>query len=122
MALAAYQLTQGPPATAIDIDKVANVGFVAENAGTISKQNLVRMGLIDIKEEELLAIVELAMMLQSKDVANRHLITGVHTSVDASSGEEELPFWSRDLVTSHLESLRPHLFTSTRSNAAESSS
>jgi hypothetical protein len=122
VALAAHRLAQGLPATAIDIGKVVNVGFVAENAGTMSEQNLVRIGLIDIKEEELLAMVELAMIPQGHGVANGHLITGVHTSVDAGSGEEELPFWSRDPVVSHLESLRPHLSRSARSNAAESSS
>lgn len=122
VALASHRLALGLPATAIDIGKVLNVGFVAENAGTMSEQNLVRIGMLDIKEEELHAMVELAMMSQSQGVANGHLITGVHTTVDAGSGEQDLPFWSRDPVFSHLESLRPHLSKSARSNAADGSS
>jgi KR domain/Phosphopantetheine attachment site len=122
VALAAHRLAHGLPATAIDIGKVLNVGFVAQNAGTMSEQNLIRIGMMDIKEEELLALVELAMMPRSHGIANGHLITGVHTTVDATNGERELPFWSRDPVFSHLESLRPHLFMSQSNNEAKGTS
>jgi hypothetical protein len=123
VALAAHRLAMGLPATAIDVGKVLNVGFVAENAGTVSEQNLIKIGMLDIMEEELFAMVELAMMPQSNGVvANGHLITGVHTTVDAGSGEQDLPFWSRDPVFAHLESLRPHLSKSARNNATEGSS
>jgi short-subunit dehydrogenase len=122
VALTAHRLAQGLPATAIDIGKVASVGFVAENAGTMSEQNLVRMGFLDIREEELHTMVELAMMPRSQGVANGYMITGAHTTVDAGSTDQELPFWSRNPVFSHLENLRPHLARSARSNAAEGSS
>jgi len=122
VALTAHRLAQGLPATAIDIGKVASVGFVAENAGTMSEQNLVRMGFLDIKEEELHAMVELAMLPRSQGVENGYMITGAHTTVDAGSGDQELPFWSRDPVFSHMENLRPHLARSARGNAVEGSS
>ena len=43
-------------------------------------------------------------------------------TVDASDGEQELPFWSRDPVFSHMENLRPHLASSARRNAGEGTS
>jgi short-subunit dehydrogenase len=119
VALTAHRIAQGLPATAIDIGKVGSVGFVAENAGTMSEKNLVRMGFLDIQEEELHAMVELAMLPRSQGVANGSMITGAHTTVDAGSEEQELPFWSRDPVFSHMENLRPHLARSARSNAVE---
>jgi hypothetical protein len=67
-------------------------------------------------------MMELAMMPRSQGVANGYMITGARTTIDAGSGEQELPFWSRDPAFSHIESLRPHLARSARSNAGEGSS
>lgn len=123
VALAAHRVTQGLPATAIDLGKVLDVGFVAENTGTVSEQNLIKIGMKDIREEEFLAMMELAMMPQSHTIiANGYMITGVHTSIDPSSDEQELPFWSRDPVFSHLESVRPHLSKSARNGSMDGSS
>lgn len=123
VALAAYRNSQGLPATAIDIGKIASVGFVAENIGTMSEQNLVRIGMLDTSEKEFLAMVELAMMPQSHSVGNRHVITSLNLTANAGNGEQELPFWTRDPVFSHMECLRPHLVRSANSsNAAEGSS
>jgi acyl carrier protein len=112
VALAAHRRSLGLPATAIDIGKVASVGFVAENAGTTSERNLVKLGLLDISEDELLLMLETAMLPPSDDRAshmpNGHLLTGVSSSNDPAKGME-LPFWSRDPVFSHLDFVRPHL-------------
>jgi hypothetical protein len=70
--------------------QVGSVGFVAENAGTMVKQNLVRISFLDINEEGLHAMVELAMMPYSRGVANGYIVTGAHTTVDASRGGQEL--------------------------------
>ncbi|KFZ04628.1 hypothetical protein V502_10007, partial [Pseudogymnoascus sp. VKM F-4520 (FW-2644)] len=109
VALAAHRLGLGLPATAIDIGKVASVGVVAESADSTIEANLVRIGLKDIQEAELHAIIELAMLPNAVGVTNGHLITGAHTSLDPGADVADLPFWSRDPVFSHLDALRPHL-------------
>lgn len=109
VALAAHRLGLGLPATAIDIGKVASVGVVAESADSTIEANLVRIGLRDIQEAELHAIIELAMLPNAVGVTNGHLITGAHTSLDPGADVADLPFWSRDPVFSHLDALRPHL-------------
>jgi NADP-dependent 3-hydroxy acid dehydrogenase YdfG len=115
--LATHRQSLGLPASSIDIGKVANVGFVAENAGTTSEMNLLKLGLLDISENELLAMLELAMLPAKHDdkapgkggnMPNGHLLTGLSSSNDISKGDE-LPFWSRDPVFSHMSFVRPHL-------------
>jgi hypothetical protein len=109
VSLAAHRLGLGVPATAIDIGKVASVGVVAESTDSTIEQNLVKLGLRDIQEAELHAILELAMLPAAHGIANGHLITGAHTSIDPTADAGDLPFWSRDPVFSHLDVLRPHL-------------
>lgn len=109
VALAAHRLGLGLPATAIDIGKVASVGVVAESTDSTIEQNLVKLGLRDIQEAELHAIIELAMLPAAHGISNGHLITGAHTSIDPTADADDLPFWSRDPVFSHLDVLRPHL-------------
>ncbi|OBT78885.1 Type I Iterative Polyketide synthase (PKS) [Pseudogymnoascus sp. 05NY08] len=109
VALAQHRLGLGLPATAIDIGKVASVGVVAESKDTTIEENLIRIGLKDIQEAELHAIIELAMLPNAVGVTNGHLITGAHTSLDPGADIADLPFWSRDPVFSHLDALRPHL-------------
>ncbi|KAK4153322.1 hypothetical protein C8A00DRAFT_33947 [Chaetomidium leptoderma] len=114
VALAAHRRnTLHLPATTIDIGKVTGVGFVAENAGTVSEQNLVKLGMLDIQEDELLAMLEMAMLdRRAEDISipNGHIVTGVHsTNAADGAGEEELPFWGRDPVFSHMDFVRPHL-------------
>jgi len=111
VALAAHRRAMGLPATAIDIGKVAGVGFVAENTGSISEKNLVTIGMQDIQEDELLAILEAAMLPNDHPggVANGHIVTGVYPTSDPTRGAADLPFWSRNPVFSHLDFTRAHL-------------
>lgn len=124
VSLAAHRQSLGLPATAIDIGKVSNVGFVAENAGTTSERNLVKLGLVDISERELLAMIEAAILkpkdgtdvspIYSQDIPRGHLLTGCH-----STNETDLPFWSRDPVFGHMDFVRPHLKTKTSDTQSE---
>ncbi|KAL2170238.1 hypothetical protein VTG60DRAFT_5014 [Thermothelomyces hinnuleus] len=121
VALAAHRRKLGLPATAIDLGKITGVGYVAENAGTVSDQNFVKLGMLDIHEDEMLAMLEIAMMgprsesesesESSVSVPNGHLVTGVHSTNDAGPDGTgaELPFWARDPVFSHMDFVRPHL-------------
>ncbi|KFY26739.1 hypothetical protein V493_03909, partial [Pseudogymnoascus sp. VKM F-4281 (FW-2241)] len=122
VALAAHRLGLGLPATAIDIGKVASVGVVAESTDSAIEANLVRIGLKDIQEAELHAIIELAMLPNAVGVTNGHLITGAHTSLDPGADIADLPFWSRDPVFSHLDALRPHLARAADGSGGGSSS
>lgn len=111
VALAAHRRGLGLPAAAIDIGKVANVGFVAENAGTTSERNLIKLGLVDVHEDELLTMLGVAMLPPQEgdlSMSNGHLLTGVHSINDPMKGAE-LPFWSRDPVFSHMDFVRPHI-------------
>ncbi len=105
VALASHRRHLGLPATAIDVGKVAGVGFVAENAGSVSEQNLVRLGMLDIEEGELLAMLEMAMAESSSSIPNGHLVTGIHST----NGADCLPPWARDPVCCHMDFARPHL-------------
>ncbi|KAF2202683.1 phenolpthiocerol synthesis polyketide synthase ppsA [Delitschia confertaspora ATCC 74209] len=113
-ALSAYRNSLGLPATSIDIGKVTGVGFVAENAGTVSDTNLKKLGMLEIQEAELLAMLELSMKPRDQEgaIKNGHMITGVHSTVDLTVEGAELPFWGRDPVFSHMSFARPHLTTS----------
>lgn len=117
VALAKHRNSLGLPATAIDIGKVVGVGFVAENAGTMSEQNLVKLGMLNIQEDELLGMLELAILPREKGVANGHMITGIHSTIDTTKDDKELPFWSRDPVFSHMDYVRPHLRASTQNKS-----
>lgn len=113
-ALAKYRRSQlGLPGTAMDLGKIAGVGFVAESTGTNLDANLVRMGMPDISEAELLSMLELAIMNGTDTVTDQdqhHMVTGV-TEVAKHTGdttyEAEPPFWARDPVFSHLQYARP---------------
>ncbi len=113
VALAAHRRKLGLPAATIDIGKVSGVAFVAENEGTASEQNLVKLGMPDIQEDELLAMLEMAMMGGESEsdsavsMSNGHLVTGVHSTNDAG----ELPFCRRDPVFSHMAFVRPYLLS-----------
>ncbi|KAM7223551.1 hypothetical protein V8F06_001025 [Rhypophila decipiens] len=106
-ALAKYRRQHlGLPGTAIDVGKITGVGFVAERTGTVSDANLTRLGMPDISEAELLAMLELAMVNGSHtahDQDQHHVVTGVLDIVK----QTELPFWVRDPVFSHLHYTRP---------------
>lgn len=115
--LAAHRRSLGLAATSIDVGKVSNIGFIAENAGTQSELNLVKLGLVDQNELEVLTLLELAMQPTSHDerqpghggnIPNGHLLTGQSSTMDSLKGDE-LPFWSRDPVFSHMDFVRPHL-------------
>jgi len=112
VALAAHRRSLGLPATAIDVGKVAGIGVVAENAGSTSERNLVKLGLLDVNEDELLLMYEMAMLAPVGERAaympNGHLLTGVSSTNDPAKGVD-LPFWSRDPVFSHMDFVRPHL-------------
>lgn len=112
VALAAHRRTLGLPAVSIDVSKIVEVGHVAEDETGTSNRNVTQLGMVEVRPEELHCLLEMAMRPTdsdiNNDIPNGHLLTGVHSTNDAENGEE-LPFWSRDPVFSHMDFVRPHL-------------
>ncbi|RYP90975.1 hypothetical protein DL770_002891 [Monosporascus sp. CRB-9-2] len=100
-------------ASAYDVGKVVDMGYVVEDETGASGRNLNHLGMPDVHEAELLAILEKCMLLPpwsngNGDVPNGYVVTGIHSTNDPSQGVE-WPFWSRDPVFSHMDFVRPHL-------------
>ena len=112
VALAAHRRSLGLPAVSIDVGKVVEVGHVVEESAGTSMRNLTQLGVTEIREAELLCLIEMAMRPSESDIKtaipNGHLLTGIHSSNDPSKGVD-LPFWNRDPVFSHMDFVRPYL-------------
>ncbi|CAO2658326.1 Nn.00g060490.m01.CDS01 [Neocucurbitaria sp. VM-36] len=103
VALAKYRNGLGLPATAIDLGIVGDVGYVVEKA---AKKEKVRVQEFKhIKEEEMLALIELAI----REPMMGHIVTGLDSDLDMTRLEDSTPFFAKDPVLSHLDYLRPHL-------------
>jgi NADPH:quinone reductase-like Zn-dependent oxidoreductase len=123
VALAAHRRTLGLPAVSVDVSKIIEVGYVAEDETGASNRNLTQLGMVEVRPEELLCLLEMAMQPTSadtnNDMPNGHLLTGVHSTNDATKGED-LPFWSRDPIFSHMDFVRPHILKSKKGEKDES--
>lgn len=112
VALAAHRRALGLPGVSVDISKIIEVGYVAEDETGASNRNLTQLGMVEVRPKELMSLLEMAMRPTesdlNNDIPNGHLLTGVHSTNDASKGIE-LPFWSRDPVFSHMDFVRHHL-------------
>lgn len=108
VALAQYRNKLSLPATAIDLGIVGDVGYVVEKAA--KKEKLRVQEFKHIKEEEMLALIELAI----REPKRGHIVTGLDSDFDLKDWEQEdsTPFFAKDPVLSHLDYLRPHLHTS----------
>lgn len=105
------------PAVTIDVGKISGVGFVAENAGTVSDTNLKRTGWIDITEPELLSILDAAISTgrgSDGDDGSEQVVTGI-LDIEMPSASSELPTWTRNPILSHLDYARPHGIIQTES-------
>lgn len=111
--LAVHRRSLGLPATAYDVGKVVDMGYVVEDETGASGRNLNHLGMPDVHEAEVLAILERCMLLPpgsdgNGDMPNGYVVTGIHSTNDPAQGVE-WPFWSRDPVFSHMDFVRPHL-------------
>jgi len=107
VALAQYRNRAGLPATAIDLGIVSDVGYVVEKKDAGKKIQVQKF--THIKEGEMLALIELGI----REPMLGHLVTGLDSNLDSSefdaTATENIPFFARDPVLSHLHYLRPHL-------------
>ena len=103
VALAKYRNKCGLAATAIDLGIVGDVGYVVEHKDQGERRVKVQ-DFTHINEEEMLALIELGI----REPMLGHLVTGLDSTLDISASADELPFFARDPVLSHLDYLRPH--------------
>jgi acyl carrier protein len=100
-AFALYRQQLNLPAISLDLGVVLGVGYVAEN-----KQVQAQLGQISLHgmtENELLALIKVAIDEQSKSTYSHQLSAGI--GLEPSSGQvasEMLPFWANDPKFSHL--------------------
>lgn len=108
-ALAEHLRTLGRPATSIDLGLMLDIGLVAEEKNGMKRRNLERKGFVGMKEDEFLAILELAIQgLHQKDRAAQ-IITGIKTKSPSDEQESEpavdKPSWMSSPIFSHLSKL-----------------
>jgi hypothetical protein len=103
VALAKHRNGLGLPATAIDLGIVDDVGYIVERQEVGEKVRIHDWK--HIKEQEMLALVELAI----REPFMGHLVTGLDSENPISRTDDSAPFYAQDPVLSHLDYLRPHL-------------
>jgi NAD(P)-dependent dehydrogenase (short-subunit alcohol dehydrogenase family) len=76
-AFARWRTAQGLPAVAIDLGFVKAVGYVAENQGVAER--MAQMGYRQLKEQEVLRIIESAIRVPKRTIEESQIITGIGT-------------------------------------------
>lgn len=104
-AFAQFRVSQGCPATAIDLAAVSDVGYLAENT---ERRDMVMgaMGGEGVNEQELHALIAAAICRRMENSCSNHCITGL----DIAPGTQG-PSWMRE---SKFSSIRPSLETTTK--------
>jgi acyl carrier protein len=92
-AIARHRAGQGLPGVTLDLGVIQDVGHVAENKEL--GQQLERLGHMLIRENELLAMIESAILDAKRDISQSQVISGLGT------GQYDAP-WFRDAKFSHL--------------------
>ena len=95
-AFASYRVSMGLPASTIDLGAVTDVGYLAVRGRELQDQVRKVMG-AEIKEKELLAILDAAISGHVGKDSNCSTITGLQCT-----GNDAQNFWSRDPLFSHL--------------------
>ena len=104
-ALAAYRVSQGLPAVALDVGMIFGVGYVAENPEII--ESLKANGFIGIYEDEFLAMIQAAVTgktIRDKDTVTQ-VITGLGTGGIFEQNGSDLPYSFEDGKYAYLRLL-----------------
>lgn len=92
-AFASYRISQGLPATTIDLGAISGVGYLATNSEL--KQAMERQGFELTSPKRLMALIELAIRNPARPAQQAHIITGLGTwNEDSSLGALTLPMFS----------------------------
>jgi len=121
-AFALYRRQLNLPAISLDLGVILGVGYVARNQQV--QAQLDQISLKGIAENELLALIKVAIDEQSKPTYSHQSSAGI--DLEPSSDQltfATLPYWAHDPKFSHLrkQALSHHSSTGTRSNTTETS-
>lgn len=121
-ALCHWRRAHSLPAVAIDLGMMLEVGAVAEDESGLAQRNLERKGFVGMREQEFLAILEIAIMddthkQEQKTTSFGQMITGIEPRQPTSKEESaDEPTWKLLPVFSHLRKLNAR--TASTSSAA----
>lgn len=121
-ALCHWRRAHSLPAVAIDLGMMLEVGAVAEDESGLAQRNLERKGFVGMREQEFLAILEIAIMddthkQEQKTTSFGQMITGIEPRQPTSEEESaDEPTWKLLPVFSHLRKLNAR--TASTSSAA----
>ncbi|KAH8701065.1 hypothetical protein BGW36DRAFT_339021 [Talaromyces proteolyticus] len=122
-ALCQWRQARGLPAVVIDLGMMLDVGAVAEDESGLAQRNLERKGFVGIREQEFLAILEIAIMndthkKEQKDPALSQMITGIEPRPATDDADE--PTWKSLPTFSHLPKLSARVAITANTAGAQS--
>lgn len=97
-ALARHRATEGLPGVSLDLGMVRSVGYVAETKGVADR--MMKSGYQFIEEEEVLQLIEAAIMKTIRQQRSSQILIGIATGVGADWGVAP---WRHDLRFSGLK-------------------
>jgi hypothetical protein len=92
-AIARHRSVRGLPAVAIDLGMVRGVGYVAETDGVANR--LERMGFRAVDEEEVLHLIEAAILRPICRPTDAQILTGLHSHCNSRPRASNV-FWAED--------------------------
>lgn len=117
VALAQHRTQHSLPGLSIDLGIVSEVGYVVEQSDTptTSSKKVRVQDFKRVNEKEMLALLELGI----RNPSMGHIVSGLdYPRHAAHTVRDDLPFFARDPVLSHLDYLRAHLHRETKSGGA----
>ncbi|KAL4922536.1 hypothetical protein BDW62DRAFT_54743 [Aspergillus aurantiobrunneus] len=94
-AIARHRSARGLPAVAIDLGMVRGVGYVAESDGAVASR-LERMGFRAVDEDEVLRLIEGAILRPVRHATDSQILTGFNSNLTTGDLENSNVFWAKD--------------------------
>tara|TARA_R110002060_G_scaffold27238_1_gene37051 strand:+ start:186 stop:1022 length:837 start_codon:yes stop_codon:yes gene_type:complete len=98
-AFAQYRISQGLPASSIDLTAVSDAGYLAEGSAERAAQVAENLGSETISEKEVLALIAAAVTGKMARECNSHCITGLKIAPES----KDALFWVDDAKFKHLK-------------------
>lgn len=93
-----YRISNGLPASSIDLTAVSDVGYLAEVSSARQAEVTQNLGGETLNEEEVLALLKVAITGEMKTTCNNHCMTGLRIDPSAVGSL----FWAGDAKFAHL--------------------
>lgn len=101
-AFAKYRDGQNLRATSIDLGTVVGVGYIAENENEIIRENLRNLGLLNIHEDEVLAVIGAVISKGAAASLPRQVVMGLGNGGLINERGIDEPYWMADAKFAHL--------------------